>query len=344
MTPLPLDPACREAMASGANLLAFSAGTDSTALFHTLRLEEIPFAAALVRYDRRPEAGEEAAYAKELCEEWRVPFHLLEAEAPERNFEAEARKIRYGFFREVAREHGYQNLVTAHHLGDRLEGFLMQLAKGAGLSELLSLQKSASWEEGLLLRPLLEVSRKEILAFLEAGGFRYFRDRTNDDPAHLRNRFRREWAGPLMEEFGEGIRQSFGYLEKELELLEPETEVVWEKELARFVPRGPDTATLRTIDRIVKKLGYLPSSGQRREILEKRECVIGGKVAVGWTEALVYVAPYRTPVLPKEFKERCRKAGVPPLVRGYLFDAGVSLPVPLSASPAPSPGGCRPGS
>jgi tRNA(Ile)-lysidine synthase len=61
---------------------------------------------------------------------------MLNAEKIEKNFEARAREIRYNFFEELIKEYHYDNLITAHHLGDRFEWMLMQFCKGAGCAEI----------------------------------------------------------------------------------------------------------------------------------------------------------------------------------------------------------------
>lgn len=124
------------------NLLAFSAGVDSTALFFMLLEQGIPFDIAIVNYNVREQSKEEVTYALSLALEYNKQrfVHDVELES-QSNFEKNARDIRYAFFEELIEEYGYETLLTAHQLNDKLEWFLMQLGKGAGLSELLGLQE-----------------------------------------------------------------------------------------------------------------------------------------------------------------------------------------------------------
>ncbi|MBN2782956.1 MAG: tRNA lysidine(34) synthetase TilS, partial [Campylobacterales bacterium] len=101
------------------NLLAFSAGGDSTALFFLLLDANIDFDIAIVDYGVREQSKDEVAYAKELCIRYNKTCHHHEAKEIEKNFEASARAIRYDFFHKIIDEFGYKNLLTAHHLGDR---------------------------------------------------------------------------------------------------------------------------------------------------------------------------------------------------------------------------------
>ena len=121
----------------GKNLLAFSGGTDSSALFFLLLQEKIPFDIAIVNYQTREQSLEEVAYANALADAFKKECFVLEAKLSEQNFEAKARQLRYDFFETLIKKHGYSNLLTAHQLDDRLEWLLMQLSKGSGLYELL---------------------------------------------------------------------------------------------------------------------------------------------------------------------------------------------------------------
>ena len=111
------------------NLLAFSAGVDSSALFFILLHNNVKFDIAIVDYDERPQSKEEVAYAKELAKVHNLKRHLLLAKKIEKNFESKAREIRYDFFQDLIEKEGYDNLITAHHLGDRFEGCLCSFAK-----------------------------------------------------------------------------------------------------------------------------------------------------------------------------------------------------------------------
>jgi len=149
------------------NLLAFSGGADSTALFFLLLEHEIPFDIAIVDYALREQSKAEVGYAQELALTCKKNCYLFEAQKIATNFEANARKIRYDFFEELILNFGYEHLLTAHHLGDRLEWFFMQLCKGAGCTELNSLSKMTQKDGYKLLRPLLHVSKSELIDYLK---------------------------------------------------------------------------------------------------------------------------------------------------------------------------------
>ena len=121
------------------NLLAFSAGIDSTALFFLLLEQNIDFDITIVNYNIREESKEELQYAKDLALKYKKKIFYKEVHLESKsNFEKIARDIRYDFFKQIIKENLYNTLLTGHQLNDKLEWFLMQLTKGAGLVELIA--------------------------------------------------------------------------------------------------------------------------------------------------------------------------------------------------------------
>ena len=193
------------------NLLAFSAGVDSTALFFILLKNNINFDIAIVNYNTREQSQEELKYAEELASVHNLKCHALNAAKIDKNFEAQAREIRYNFFEELINEYSYDNLITAHHLGDRLEWMLMQFCKGAGCAELVGMQEEQQRDNYTLVRPLLHIDKQELLKFLNADNIKYFEDESNEDEDIKRNSFRHNYSTPLLEKYLSGIKKSFDY-------------------------------------------------------------------------------------------------------------------------------------
>ena len=142
---------------SGRNLLAFSHGVDSTALFYLLDEAGVKFDLAIVDYNVRAQSKDEVALARHLAAKFNKQIYVKSVRLGASNFEHEARAARYGFFAEICRERGYENLILAHQFDDKFEWFLMQLGRGAGLSELLGMQEIEVREDYMLARPLLGV-------------------------------------------------------------------------------------------------------------------------------------------------------------------------------------------
>jgi tRNA(Ile)-lysidine synthase len=307
-----------EALKGGKNLLAFSGGSDSSALFFLLNDAEIDFDIALVNYHTRPQSDAEAAYARELAERYGKTCHLGDARLEDANFEHQARKFRYAFFESLIRQHGYENLITAHQLDDRLEWMLMQLCKGAGVIEMAGMRNVETCETYRLVRPLLETTRAELKEYLQRHGHRWFEDESNTDERFKRNAFRRRFAAPMLEQYAQGVKKSFAYLEEDLRSLEEEVAVDRAGELFWFRNPAGRRALLRAVDRTLKKAGFLMRRGDRERLKEEDVVVVGRRYVVAIGADYTFIAPYEKATLKKPFKEACRKLGVAPKLRPYL--------------------------
>ena len=320
---LPLNPATLPYLQTGKNLLAFSAGVDSSALFFLLLKANIAFDMAMVDYGIREASKEEVAYARELAGKYGKTLFLKEATCDKKNFEANARKIRYDFFASLCRQYGYDTVITAHQLNDRTEWFLMQFIKGAGAVELLGMDPITETQEYTLVRPLLNASRDEIESYLKTHRIRYFEDATNRDTAFTRNAIRHHYSTALVHDYAEGIRTSFTLLREDAQNLLPATPFFQEGELI-MIRRHEIHSDIRQIDRHLKRTGYLLSAAQKQEIIRQEECVIGGKIVVALAERIICIAPYDNTVMPKDTKEAFRLAGIPAKIRPYLFSRNIS--------------------
>ncbi len=306
-------------------LLAFSGGADSTALFFTLLEYSIPFDIAIVHYGLRTQADEEVRYAQELAYKHGLQCHLLQAPKIEQNFEYEARRIRYDFFEELIKKHAYTALLTAHHLQDRLEWMLMQLCKGAGAAELVGMRAEEIRSGYRLLRPLIETSKEDILAYLDKNRLRWFHDETNDDLSYKRNYFRHEIAGKLIREYGQGIKQSFSYLEEDVQELIKEVALHEAEEMTLFLSTGNRRNDIYHIDKVLKAKGYILTASQREELKTHNEIIAGRRFLVVLDKGIYYIAPYLNETMDKAFKEECRELGVPAKLRPYLFKAPIAF-------------------
>jgi len=307
------------------NLLAFSAGVDSSALFFLLVAHDIKFDIALVNYGTREQSNQEQAHAKALAKTYKCFCHTIKAPAFERNFEANARAFRYGFFDSLIAIEGYDTLLTAHQLDDQLEWLLMRLCKGAGACELIGLEPFTPKKSYTLVRPLLNHSKASLLDYLDSHHYPYFIDESNHDERYERNHFRRAFASPLLEQCSEGIARSIAYLREDKQTLQHQFETLFEEKSLKIITLHISSAKVKATDIALKQLGYLLSASQREEIKTKSSIVIGGVWAVESYQNRVYIAPYRECVMPKSFKEQCREANIPTKIRPYLFEAKIKI-------------------
>ena len=307
------------------NLLAFSAGVDSTALFFLLLKQNISFDIAIVNYNLREQSEDEVQYAKELALKYNKKCHIKTVKLSSSNFEKNARDIRYTFFEELILENRYNNLITAHQLNDKLEWFLMQFTKGAGLFELAGLKDFTQKNSYNLVRPILPYSKEELLNFLKSNNIKYFVDESNFEDIYKRNYFRKNFSDRLLDEFQSGIKKSFTYLDKDIESLNiQEFAVVTINELEIFKSNEDENINIRVIDKNLKKRGYILSSLQRTEILKQKEIVINN-FAISIDKEYIWISPNSLITMDKKFKELCRVARIPKKNRAYLKEKSISI-------------------
>jgi len=299
------------------NLLAFSAGVDSTALFFYLLDKNIPFDMAIVNYHTRETSDEEVEYAKNLAKKYNKKIFVKECFL-DKFSEKTARDCRYKFFEEIIKRQGYETLILAHQLNDRFEWFLMQFSKGAGLKELIAMEEYEKRDFYTIWRPFYNTSREEIEEYLKKNNIKYFIDKSNFDEKYKRNFIRANFANEFIRLFKKGVKKSFEYLEEDKKLIFNEN---WQKKdkLYRFKKENP-LIDIKKVDIIAKKLGILLTKAQRDEILKTGfSCVVQGKIAIDSNETEIFVAPYIKTNMDKEFKEKMRKQKIPPKVRGYIY-------------------------
>ena len=303
------------------NLLAFSAGVDSSALFFILLNHGMKFDIAIVDYGMRDQSKQEVAYAKELSAKYNLTCHTLNAKKLEKNFEAKAREIRYDFFEQLIKEHGYNNLITAHHLGDRFEWMLMQFCKGAGCAEIAGMQQVEQKEFYTLVRPLLHLDKSELLTFLDENKIKYFQDETNFDESIKRNSFRHNFTKPLLDRYLNGIKKSFEYIDEDKKELICDTKPQTIDEFAYFKSSNNKRADIFAIDKYLKTKLHMPSASERELLKNEKTVVLGRKFVVNQEHGYIFIMPYKNQNLymPKTFKEECRVLKIEPKLRPYLY-------------------------
>ena len=300
------------------NLLAFSGGIDSTALFFIMLGKNIKFDVAIVDYNQREQSKEEVKYAQKLCALYNKKCFIKEFPKDLKFSEKSARDFRYKFFEYLIEYENYKNLLTAHQLNDRLEWFLMQMGKGAGLSELVGITSYENRDNYNLIRPLLEHTKQELQKYLDKKNIKYFIDESNFDEKYKRNHIRASYSEQFLEEYSKGIKKSFEYLQKDKKSLFQNTTIYNKDELTIFDFDGDENIAIRLIDKELKKRGILISRATRDEIIFQKEIIVSDKIAISITEVQIWIAPKCDEIMSKEFKEKCRLNRIPKNVRSYL--------------------------
>lgn len=172
-------------------LAALSAGPDSTALVGALAalrdLGELAGVVALhVDHGLRAGGEEDAACAALTCRRLGVPFESVRVRVSPGNVQAQARRARYAALRAAAARVGATRIATGHTRTDQAETVLMRLLRGAGARGLAAIPP----RRGALIRPLIDRSRAEGLAFCARSGLAWRDDPTNATPKYARNRLR----------------------------------------------------------------------------------------------------------------------------------------------------------
>lgn len=176
-------------------IVALSGGGDSVSLLHILlSLKEkynLRIEAAHVNHCiRGDDADSDEEFVRKLCDNLGVKLNVLRTDVPSyakengMTVEEAGRKIRYDYFRSLAGEDGL--VATAHNLNDRIETFLFNYTRGSTLKGLCSIP---AVRDGII-RPLLNCSKDEILAYCKDNSLDYVTDITNSDTAYSRNRIR----------------------------------------------------------------------------------------------------------------------------------------------------------
>jgi tRNA(Ile)-lysidine synthase len=206
-------------------LVGVSGGPDSVALLHILcdlrqELELHLEVAHLEHGIRGPEAQVDARFVRELAEGMNLPVHIkevnvprLRSEAGRGNLEELARRERYRFFAAVARQRNLDKIATAHTQDDQAETVLMWLLRGAGRKGLggmaptqaVNLAGAESSKALTIIRPFLDITKEELLRFLDERGLEYRLDRSNEDTAYQRNWIRFELLPRLKDRIDPGV-------------------------------------------------------------------------------------------------------------------------------------------
>ncbi len=181
-------------------LVATSAGPDSTALLAALaalRAEGLvgPLFALHVDHGLRPGGTLDAEACRAACRRLGVPFEAVAVVVAPGNVQAQARRARYAALAEAAARLGATRIATGHTRTDQAETVLLRLARGAGARGLAGIPA----RRGALIRPLLDRSRAEGLAYLARLGLGWQDDPSNATPRYARNRLRQRLWPVLLE-------------------------------------------------------------------------------------------------------------------------------------------------
>lgn len=253
--------------------VAVSGGADSVFLLHALHTLGLPVAVLHVNHQLRgAESDADEAFVRDLAASLGLPAHVLHAPVPAGNLEQEARRTRYEFFAaQIAAGH-CDAIATGHTLDDQAETVLYRFLRGAGTAGLRGILPVT---ESRIVRPLLELRRDQIRAWLTERNILWREDSSNADSEFLRNQIRHhhlpELAASLNPALPEVLASTASWARAE--------EEYWSAELDRLAPRyllcGPETVLIDT-----KPFLELAVAVQRRLLRRAIEHVRGSLRAI----------------------------------------------------------------
>jgi tRNA(Ile)-lysidine synthetase-like protein len=202
--------------------LAYSGGPDSTFLLNLLYQAGYRNLYLLyVNYHDSPFVEEEERIVRQNAEKYQAKLIMCATSVKSGNFEAEARKIRYAFFQEQGKKLNFRYVFLAHHQDDLLLSYLMQKQKGIIL-DYYGIRPVSTFNSLILLRPLLLLTKEEIVSYLAEKKIPYYDDITNKNPARTRNRLRQDVLPSLdREETLKEIEEKNASIEKSLSSFAP---------------------------------------------------------------------------------------------------------------------------
>ena len=178
-------------------ILGCSGGPDSMALMDVLlklrKKFNLSIVCAHVNHKLRVESDDEMVWLEDFCKKKDVIFEkMIINNYGDDNFHNEARNFRYNFFESLVHKYGAKYLMTAHHGDDLMETILMRIARGSTLSGYAGFKKISVKEDYTILRPLIYVTKDELLSYDKDNGVEYVIDKSNFSDKYTRNRYRKE--------------------------------------------------------------------------------------------------------------------------------------------------------
>lgn len=250
-------------------LVGVSGGADSVCLLHVLcllsqSLDLTVVAAHLNHLIRGQEAERDQQMVVELGQRLGVPVQVGRVDVPSLraqaglSLEAAARQARYHFLEATATKVGATRIAVAHHANDQAETVLMHLIRGGGAEGLRGMRPG----RGRIIRPLLTVTRAEIVQYCQEQGLGFVEDSTNFDVSYLRNRIRWQLIPLLAQNFNPGIVEA---LNRTAAILAAEDEWMQGQAEATLLELGEPP-----LDR--QRLALLPEALERRVIRHLYSC------------------------------------------------------------------------
>lgn len=182
-------------------LVACSGGVDSMVLVDVLLKLNYKIGIAHCNFNLRgEESNDDEKFVEEFSNNNNLPFFKIRFDT--KAFKAEksistqmaARELRYNWFEQIRKENGFHAIATAHHLDDQIETLMLNITKGTGIKGLTGIEP----KNGFVIRPLLEIPKKDILSYAIENTISYREDSSNASDDYQRNLIRHQVVPQLL--------------------------------------------------------------------------------------------------------------------------------------------------
>lgn len=241
--------------------MAHSGGPDSTALLMVLdalgREMDLELIVAHFNHGLRGKFSDaDEKFSRKLTQKlgWLFCSKRMDRKISKKGISPEDfyRRQRYNFLEKTAADNKANKIALGHNLQDQAETVLLNLLRGSGLEGLKGILPK---RDGMIIRPLLETSKDEIIAFLDKSGIPYRHDRSNESMMYLRNQIRRELIPYLKVKYNPKIEEN---LSRMAEILRVEDEFI-QKQVEKALK---SQSVRRNQNRILLKTGFLKKLSQ----------------------------------------------------------------------------------
>lgn len=146
---------------------------------------------AHINHNVRKQSNTEELFLSNYCKDNNITFECMKiTEYKENNFENEARKKRYKFYKEILTKYNSSYLFLAHHADDLMETIIMKIIRGSNINGYAGIKKISYQDNYYIVRPFLDYTKQDILEYIKKYNITYYDDYTNNDITYTRNRIR----------------------------------------------------------------------------------------------------------------------------------------------------------
>lgn len=238
-------------------LLAVSGGIDSMVLVYLFKKLQFDIAVVHCNFQLRDnESNGDEDFVKSICDSLSIPIFVQKFDTKQfaadykLSIQLAARKLRYDWFYELLEKEDCDYILTAHHLDDSLETFLINFSRGTGLDGLTGIPN----QNDRIIRPLLPFSRNEIENFAKENTIQWREDSSNASHKYMRNKLRHDVI-PVLKELNSNLLNSF---EKTVENLKQSQSLVEDatKLVYKMVVEESDTLLKINLKELLKLSNY----------------------------------------------------------------------------------------